>query len=83
MLRKLLPHVAIVMSLMYVVFFCIDRVNSAMAFIENDITKWLLLALCLVSIAEAVLLIADGRRRERRRQKRLAAKKRAARDGSR
>lgn len=83
MLRKLLPHVAIVMSLMYVVFFCIDRVNSAMAFIENDITKWLLLVLCLVSITEAVLLIADGRRRERRRQKRLAAKKRAARSESR
>ena len=79
MLRKLLPHVTIVMSCMYVVFFCIDRVNSAMAFIDNEITKWLLLALCLISIVEAIWLIADDRRRERRRQRRRAAKKRASR----
>ena len=83
MLRKLLPHITIVMCLMYVVFFCIDRVNSAMAFIDNEITKWLLLALCLISIVEALWLIADERRKARRRQERLAAKKRAARAGSR
>ena len=83
MLRKLLPHITIVMCLMYVVFFCIDRVNSAMAFIDNEITKWLLLALCLISIVEALWLIADERRKARRRQERLAAKKHAARAGSR
>lgn len=78
-MRKLLPHVTIVMCLMYVVFFGIDRVNSAMAFIDNEITKWLLLVLCLFSIVEAIWLIADDRRRERRRQKRRAARRRAAR----
>ena len=83
MLRKLLPHITIVMCLMYVVFFCIDRVNSAMAFIDNEITKWLLLALCLISIVDALWLIADERRKARRRQECLAAKKRAARAGSR
>ena len=77
-MRKLLPHVTIVMCLMYAVFFGIDRVNPAMAFIDNEITKWLLLFLCLFSIVEAVWLIADDRRRERMRQKRRAAKKRAA-----
>ena len=75
MLRKLLPHLAIILSCMYVVFFGIDRVNSAMAFIENDITKWLLLVLCLISITNAVLVIIDDRKRERRRRAR--AKKRA------
>ena len=81
MLRKLLPHLAIVMSCMYAVFFGIDRVNSAMAFIENDITKWLLLMLCLISIANAVLVIIDDRERERRRRAR--AKKRARAGGAR
>lgn len=79
MLRKLFPHVAIIMSCMYAVFFGIDRVNSAMNFIDNEITKWLLLALCAVSVINAILVIADDRREERRRQRHRAAKKRAAR----
>ena len=65
MLRKLLPHAAIILSGMYFVFFFIDRVNTAMAFINNNITKRLLFALCVISIVEAVWLIRDDRRKTR------------------
>ena len=68
MLRKLLPHVAIIISMMYFVFYFIDRVNSAMAFINNDITKNLLFALGLIAILESVWLIRSNRAQERRRQ---------------
>ena len=68
MLRKILAHAAIVISGMYFVFFFIDRVNSAMAFIDNDITKALLFALGVISILNSIIIIADGRRAERRRQ---------------
>ena len=71
MLRKILPHAAIVISAMYFVFFGIDRVNSAMAFIDNDITKVLLVVLGVISIANSFMLIADNRKRERRHQARL------------
>ena len=70
-MRKLLPHAAIILSMMYFVFFFIDKVNSAMAFIDNNITKALLFALGVLSIAEAVLLIRDDRARERKRQQLL------------
>lgn len=76
MLRKLLPHAAIILSGMYLVFFLIDRVNSAMAFINNDITKWLLLALCAISVLDAVYLIRDERRKVRQQQARIAAARR-------
>ena len=78
MLRKLLPHAAIILSGMYFVFFFIDRVNAAMAFIDNPITKWLLFALGVVSVTNAILLIRDDRARRRRR---LARRSRA--DGAR
>ena len=81
MLRKLLPHAAIVISFMYFVFFFIDRVNSAMAFINNDITKGLLFVLCVIAIIEAVMLIRDDRRQTRLREKKRrqqAAKQKAA-----
>lgn len=48
-LRRLLPHAAILICNMYIVFFLIDRVNTAMNFIDNRLTKGLLLALCVIS----------------------------------
>ena len=73
MLRKILPHVAIILSMMYFVFFCIDRVNSAMAFINNDITKWLLVILGVISIYDAVLLIVEDQKRDERQEGRVQA----------
>ena len=66
MLRKLLPHAAIILSGMYFVFFFIDRVNPAMAFIDHPLTKGLLFALGIVSVVNAVLVIRDDRARRRR-----------------
>lgn len=72
MLRKILPHAAIIISMMYFVFFFIDRVNSAMAFINNGMTKGLLFILCMITIINALMLIADDRRRTRARSRRSA-----------
>lgn len=63
----LIEHAVIIISLMYFVFFFIDRVNSPMAFINNDITKVLLFILCVLSIFNSVRLISADRRAERRR----------------
>ena len=57
--------------MMYFVFFCIDRVNSAMAFINNDITKWLLVILGVISIYDAVLLIVEDQKRAERKVDRV------------
>lgn len=67
MLRKLLPHAAILLSLMYLIFYAIDRVNPVMAFIDNEITKALLVDLGLISIFDACLLISEDRARARKR----------------
>ncbi len=79
MLRKILPHAAIILSMMYFVFFCIDRVNSAMAFINNDITKWLLVILGVISIYDAVLLIVGDQKRAERKEGRAQPEDRSAR----
>lgn len=70
MLRKLLAHCAIIISLMYVVFFCIDLVNPAMGFIDNSITKPLLLVLVIISIINSIQIIAAERKLLRRRMRR-------------
>lgn len=72
MLKKLLAHCAIIISGMYIVFFFIDRVNPAMGFIDNDITKPLLLALALISIINAIQVIAAERKKLKRKLRRKA-----------
>lgn len=70
MLRKMFAHAAIIISGMYLVFFFIDRVNPAMSFIDNDITKVLLFALSLLSVINAICVIAQTRRELRRKIRR-------------
>jgi len=54
-IRKMSPHAAILIANMYYVFFGIDRVNTAMNFINNGYTKFLL----LVMLACCVLITMD------------------------
>ena len=64
-MKKLLAHLNIVLAGMILTLLCIDRVNTAMRFIDNDITKGILFALCAVSILGGVVLIAQpGRKRK-------------------
>ena len=65
MLRKIIPHATIVLCNMYVVFYLIDRVNPAMEFITNEITKFLILLMCILSTVNAALIIYDQRRRRK------------------
>ena len=46
-----LSHVGIVLSLMFFVFLVVDRYNRAMAFVNNEITKGLLVLAALITIA--------------------------------
>ena len=64
-MKKLLAHLNIVLAGMILTLLCIDRVNTAMRFIDNDITKGILFALCAVSILGGIVLIAQlGRKRK-------------------
>ena len=70
----LLPHGAILICNMYIVFFLIDRVNSAMCFIDNEITKGLLLIMCVISMGTSVSLIISKRREEAAKARRMKKK---------
>jgi hypothetical protein len=63
LLKTLPAHLAVILSLMYLVPFVIDRINNAMEFINNDITKTLLAILALLSIANGLSLMLASRRR--------------------
>lgn len=58
------PHASIVLAVMMITFTITDRYNRPMAFINNDITKALLLVLSVLAIVESVYLIAHFRRQQ-------------------
>ena len=70
MIRKILPHICIVLAIVMLVFLIIDQVNSAMAFIDNQGTKIIMIVFCALVLALAGFSIAQNSRpggRSRRR----------------
>ena len=72
LLKTLLAHLAIILSLMYLVLFVIDRINTAMEFINNDITKTLMAILALLAIANGIILLLTNRRRLKKQYEKQA-----------
>ena len=62
MLKRILPHLTLVISVMMLTFLVIDYYNSAMHFIGNRIFNILLLFYSLMVIVCSVFLIAGNRR---------------------
>lgn len=56
-LYSLLPHAIIIMSLFLVTCFIVDRFNRAMSFVNNDITKYVLLFLSVSAIIQSVVIV--------------------------
>jgi hypothetical protein len=54
---RILPHAVIVLSLMTLTFFGIDRVNPIMAFMTSELSKWVFALLAVAGFATALLLI--------------------------
>lgn len=63
MLRRIIPHLCVVISIMVLVLLGLDQVNKAMNFIGNDVFKILLLCYCLTAIPTSILLVRYQRRR--------------------
>ena len=74
MLKKIIAHISVIISLMYIVFFHIDRVNTMMAFIDHPITKTLMYVLSVTSVITAYTLLS-GQKKKTRKKRRHSAKK--------
>lgn len=57
-LNALLPHVTIVISLMMLTFSIINKINTAMAFINHYMTKNLMVVFCIVTLLLTAFLTA-------------------------
>ncbi len=56
-LLGLVPHVLIVLSVMMITFVVTDYYNRSMAFVNNGITKGLMVVMAVLAIVESVYVI--------------------------
>ncbi len=77
-LRPMLPHAAIVLANMFVVFFVVDQINPTMNFIDNGLTKGLLLVMSALAVANWWIARQRIRRAKARRAQKAAARKAGA-----
>ncbi len=54
---RAIPHLTLILSTMCLVLFVLDKVNSNMRFMMNEITKWVVAALSVCAIITSVLCI--------------------------
>jgi len=52
--HEVLRHTTVILSLMFIVFLILDQFNPMMNFIDNNISRWLLAALCASGIGQSV-----------------------------
>jgi hypothetical protein len=62
MLKNIVPHVGIILSVVFIVFLILDEYNPTMNFVNNSISTGMLLVLCAVSLINAICLVVIGRR---------------------
>ena len=64
-IRPLVPHLSIILCGLLVVLYVADRFNSNMNFIGNNLSKNLLLLLCIVTLISDIVLVRINRRRRK------------------
>ncbi len=54
-LKTVLSHLTVILALVFLVFLVLDQFNPMMNFIDNDISRRLLAALCLSGAGQSIL----------------------------
>lgn len=65
---RILPHITIILSVMFIVFWVLDIFNPAMEFLSSSLSNTLLLALCVASLTTSIALVAYERSSWKRSQ---------------
>ncbi|NTU89542.1 MAG: hypothetical protein HGA54_06525 [Actinobacteria bacterium] len=61
-ITKILPHITLILAVMFIVFLVLDNYNPTMNFVNNDISVVLLWILCGTALVNALLLMVKERR---------------------
>ena len=58
----MLPHLTLILSVLFIVFLILDQFNPTMNFVSNEISENMLWVLCVSAIVNTVVMIVRDRR---------------------
>lgn len=59
---RILPHITIILSLMFITFWILDSYNPLMNFINSDLSKILLLIFCISALVTSIIAVILDRK---------------------
>ena len=59
---RMLVHVTLILSVLFIVFLILDQFNPTMNFVNNEISEKMLWVLCVSAIVNTVVMIVRDRR---------------------
>jgi hypothetical protein len=61
---RIIPHITIILSLMFLTFWILDQYNPMMNFLNSNLSKLLLLIFCISSFITAIIAVVLDRKRK-------------------
>lgn len=61
-IMRILPHITIILSAMFITLWILDKYNPLMNFLDSDLSNILLLILCAFSLVTAIVMVALERK---------------------
>lgn len=58
-----IPHITIILSVMFIIFWILDKYNPMMSFITSDLSNALLLVFCISSMITAIVAVVLERKK--------------------
>ena len=59
---RMLAHLTLILSVLFIVFLILDQFNPTMDFVNNEISEKMLWVLCISAIVNTIVLIVRDRR---------------------
>jgi hypothetical protein len=56
-ISSILPHISLILSVVFITFLILDQFNPMMNFVNNDTSMKLLVLLCFVTIINSITMI--------------------------
>lgn len=62
---RILPHINIILAVLFITLWVLDKLNPIMNFINNSISNILLIIFFIISMANSILFIAYERKNDK------------------
>lgn len=58
--ERLLPHITLILAVMFITFLILDQFNPMMNFVSNEFSMKLLWIWCILTVVQSILMVSKN-----------------------